>query len=198
LGGTGIFGIYLFLTFYLQKTLNFSPIATGAAFLPMVGGIMAITTVASATLLPRFGPKLVITAGMVVTAGAQFWLSYLEVGSSYATDVLPPLLIAGLGFGMVLAPAMQTATTGVRQSDAGVASATVNTMQQLGAAVGTALLSTIAGNAASRYLAEHGRDGAARAEAAVHSYTTAFVWGAVIFVVGAVICGVVLRPASRR
>lgn len=197
LGGAGIFGIYLFLTFYLQRTLDFSPIATGAAFLPMVGGIMAITTVATATLLPRFGPKLVITTGMVVTAGAQFWLSYLEVGSSYAADVLPPLLVAGLGFGMVLAPAMQTATMGVRQSDAGVASATVNTMQQLGAAVGTALLSTIAGNAASGYVADRGRTPTVLAEAAVHSYTTAFVWGAVIFAAGAVVCGAVLRPRAQ-
>lgn len=198
LGGAGIFGIYLFLTFYLQRTLDFSPIGTGVAFLPMVGGIMATTTVATATLLPRFGAKLVITTGMVVTAGAQFWLSYLEVGGDYATDVLPPLLIAGFGFGMVLAPAMQTATMGVRPADAGVASATVNTMQQLGAAVGTALLSTIAGNAASEYLSGRGRTPAALAEAAVHSYTTAFVWGAAIFLGGAVICGAVLRPVMPQ
>jgi len=193
LGGAGIFGIYLFLTFYLQRNLGFSPIATGAAFLPMIAGIMLTTISATNVLLPRFGAKSVITIGMVVTAGAQFWLSYLEVGSSYPADVLPPLVIAGFGFGMVLAPAMQTATLGVPPSDAGVASATVNSMQQVGAAVGIALLTTIAGNAASAYLSGRPPMPAVFAEAAVHSYTTAFVWGAAIFLAGALICGAILR-----
>lgn len=89
---------------------------------------------------------------MVATADVQFWLSYLQVGSTYAADVLPPLLVAGFGFGMVMAPAMQTATLGVPPSDAGIASATVNTMQQVGGSVGTALLAAIAANAASDYL----------------------------------------------
>lgn len=198
LSGVGIFAIYLFLTFYLQQNLDFSPIGTGLAFLPMVASIMLASTTSTAVLLPRFGARLLLTIGMATTAGAQFWLSYLKVGSTYPVDVLPPLLVAGLGFGMVMAPAMQTATLGVPPKDAGIASATVNTMQQVGGSVGIALLATIAANAASDYLSTHRPTPTSLAEAAVHSYTTAFVWGSAIFLSGAVICGLILRPGPPR
>ncbi|MGH3794154.1 MAG: MFS transporter [Pseudonocardiaceae bacterium] len=191
--GIGIFGIFLFLTFYLQQNLRFSPIRTGVAFLPMVAAIMISATSSTAVLLPRFGPKPLVAIGMTAAAGGLFWLSFLQVSSTYAANVLPALLVTGLGIGLAMSPAMQTAIVGVRPSDAGVASATVNTMQQVGGSVGTALLATIAGHAAADYLSSRRPNPQVIAEAAVHSYTTAFTWGAAIFLVGAVICGCILR-----
>lgn len=193
----GMFGIFLFLTFYLQQNLGLSPIRTGLAFLPMVGALMLTAISSTAALLPRFGAKPLVAIGMVVASSGLFWLSYLQVTSTYAADVLPALLVIGLGIGMAMAPAMQTATLGVAPSDAGVASATVNTMQQVGGSVGTALLATIASNAASDYLTGRTPTPAIAAEAAVHSYTTAFLWGSAIFLAGAVIAGSILRPGAR-
>jgi EmrB/QacA subfamily drug resistance transporter len=198
LTGVGIFGVFLFLTFYLQQNLGLSPIRTGVAFLPMVAGLMVSATSSTAVLLPRFGPRPLVAIGMSVAASGLFWLSYLQVGSTYAAGVLPQLLVTGFGLGMVMAPSIQTATTGVSPSDAGVASATVNTMQQVGGSVGTALLATIAGNAASDYLTGRAPTPDVLAEAAVHSYTTAFVWGSAIFLAGAVLCGAILRPGAHR
>ncbi len=194
--GVGMFGIFLFLTFYLQQNLGFSPIRTGVAFLPMVAGIMFSAISSTAVLLPRFGAKPLVATGMTVASGGLFGLSYLQVTSTYAAGVLPQLLVTGLGLGLAMAPAIQTATTGVAPSEAGVASATVNTMQQVGGSVGTALLATIAANAASDYLTGRTPSPAILAEAAVHSYTTAFAWGSAFFLAGAVICGVILRPGA--
>lgn len=191
--GIGMFGIFLFLTFYLQQNLHFSPIRTGLAFLPMVGAVMVSATSATAVLLPRFGPKPLVAIGMALAAGGLFWLSFLEVDSTYAANVLPALLLTGLGLGLGMSPAMQTAILGVNGEDAGVASATVNTMQQVGGSVGTALLATIAGNAATDYLSTHRPTPQVIAEASVHSYTTGFLWGAAIFLGGAVLCGSILR-----
>ncbi|MGH3905204.1 MAG: MFS transporter [Pseudonocardiaceae bacterium] len=190
--GVGMFGLFLFLTFYLQQNLRFSPIRTGLAFLPMVGTIMVSATSSTALLLPRFGPKPLVAIGMAAASGGLFWLSFLQVSSTYAADVLPPLMVAGLGFGLVMAPAIQTATMGVQRSDAGIASATVNTMQQVGGSIGTALLATIAGNSATSYLTGRIPTPDVLAQAAVHSYTTAFTWASVIFLAGALICGTIL------
>jgi EmrB/QacA subfamily drug resistance transporter len=195
--GIGLFGVFLFLTFYLQQNLRFSPVRTGLAFLPMVGAIMVSATSATAVLLPRFGPKPLVAIGMAASAGGLFWLSFLQVDSTYPAHVLPALLLTGLGLGLAMAPAMQTAIMGVEGADAGVASATVNTMQQVGGSVGTALLATIAGNAATEYLSTRRPSPQVVAEAAVHSYTTAFVWGAAIFLAGAVICGAILRYGAQ-
>jgi EmrB/QacA subfamily drug resistance transporter len=195
--GIGLFGVFLFLTFYLQQNLRFSPIRTGVAFLPMVAAVMVSATSSTAVLLPRLGPKPLVALGMTLSAGGLFWLSFLDVSSTYAANILPALLVTGLGLGLAMAPAMQTAIIGVAGSDAGVASATVNTMQQVGGSVGTALLATIAGNAATGYLSTHRPGPQVLAEAGVHSYTIAFLWGAAIFLGGAVVCGLILRPGAQ-
>src|SRR5258708_3682161 len=134
IAGSGIFGIFLFLTYYLQLTLRFSPVVTGVAFLPMVGCIMASANLANIVLMPRFGPKPLVAAGMLLAAGGLVWLTRIGVHSSYAADVLPPLLIIGTGLGQAIAPSINAGTFGVAPSDAGVASASVNTRQQLGGA----------------------------------------------------------------
>lgn len=176
--GAGMFGVFLFLTYYLQQTLGYSPLTTGLAFLPMVLMIMPASTIGQTRLLPRVGARPLLTLGMLLQATSMLMLTQVGLDSAYATDILPALLIGGLGLGLIMAPAMSTATLGVRPEDAGVASALVNTGQQVGGSIGTALLSTLAASAAEG-------SGASVAQAAVDGYTTAFAWAAAIFVAGA-------------
>jgi EmrB/QacA subfamily drug resistance transporter len=190
--GIGMFGVFLFLTYFLQQNLEFTPITSGIAFLPMVFSLMIGATTSTTVLLPRIGARPLVVAGMLLGAGGMAWLSRLSVESTYAGSVLGPLVLLGLGIGLSMAPSMNTATAGVEPRDAGVASATVNTAQQIGGSIGTALLSTIASSAVTSYLAGKTPTALVQAEAAVHSYTTAFTWIAVLFVAGAVICGLVL------
>jgi EmrB/QacA subfamily drug resistance transporter len=199
LSGAGMFGIFLFLTYYMQQTLGFSPVKTGLAFLPMTFTIVISATVGSTRLLPRFGPRPLIGGGMLVAAAGMLTLTQVGVDTAYSTHVLPGLLIIGAGLGMVFASAMATATFGVDAADAGVASAMVNTMQQIGGSIGTALLSTLAASAVTSELAGvAGRpDPAALAHAAVHGYTTAFWWAAGIYAVGAFVCASLLTAKSR-
>jgi EmrB/QacA subfamily drug resistance transporter len=200
--GAGMFGIFLFLTYYLQETLGYSPVTTGLAFLPMVGAIIVCANVANIVLLPRIGPKFVVASGMLAAAAGLAWLTRIGVHSSYTATVLPPLLLASAGLGFVMSPSMNTGTSGVAPSDAGIASAVVNTGQQVGGSIGTSLLNTMAASAAASYLASHlsprllvgGRPAPALVQLAeVHSYTVAFWWAAVLFAVGAVVAAVLFR-----
>jgi EmrB/QacA subfamily drug resistance transporter len=195
LSGIAIFGVFLFLTYYLQQNLGFSPIKCGLAFLPMTFSIMVSATTAQTKLLPKVGPRLLVAAGMLCGVVGMLYLTGIGAHSSYASHVLPALIIMGLGFGLIFAPAMSSATLGVDPRDAGVASAMVNTMQQIGGSIGTALLSTLAASATTSYLDGKGRPtNEVLAQAAVHGYTTAFYWSAAIFAVAAVICAAILRP----
>src|SRR3954453_16032437 len=146
--GAGMFGVFLFLTYYLQQTLGFSPLQSGLAFLPMMAVIMPTGAIGQTRLVPRFGARRLVTLGMVFGAVAMLLFSGVTVDSGYATHVLPGLLAMGLGLGLIMAPAMSAATLGVDRHDAGVASAMVNTGQQIGGSIGTALLSTLASGAA--------------------------------------------------
>ncbi|MER6264265.1 MFS transporter [Streptomyces sp900105245] len=192
--GAGMFGVFLFLTYYLQLNLGFSPTKTGVAFLPMVGALMVAAQLGTTVLVPRLGPKAVIPLGFAVATAGMAWLTGIGVGSHYVSAVLPQLVVIGVGLGLVMPPAMQLATGGVAAEDAGVASATVNAMQQVGGSIGTALLNTLAASAATDYLT--GRDATSelvRARATIESYTTAFWWSAVLFGAGAVIAFLLYR-----
>jgi len=193
IAGAGMFGVFLFLTFYLQDTLGFSPVQTGLAFLPMMPMIMLTSSLASTRLLPRFGPRALIVGGMLLAMAGMLLFARVSVDSSYVVHVLPGLIVSGLGMGLIFAPAMNTATAGVAGADAGVASAMVNTSQQVGGSIGTALLNTLSASAVSSYLASRQPNPAVIAEASVHGYTTAFWWSAGIFLLGAVVTGIVLR-----
>jgi EmrB/QacA subfamily drug resistance transporter len=194
LSGIAIFGVFLFLTYYLQQSLGFSPIQSGAAFLPMTFAIMLSATTAQTRLLPRTGARPLVGLGMLLGATGMLYLTGIGPHSSYAVHVLPALIVMGLGFGLIFAPAMSSATLGVAPTDAGVASAMVNTMQQIGGSIGTALLSTLAASATTSYIDGHGRTPDVLAQAAVHGYTTAFYWSAAIFLIAAVACTALLRP----
>jgi hypothetical protein len=177
----------------------------GVAFLPMAGAIIVSANLANIVLLPRTGPRWLVAPGMLAAAAGLAWLTRIGVHSSYTADVLPPLLLTSTGLGFVMSPSMNTGTSGVAPSDAGAASAVVNTGQQVGGSIGTSLLNTMAASAAAGYLASHlsprlmigGHPAPALVELAqVHSYTTAFWWAAGMFAAGAVLAALLLRPGA--
>jgi EmrB/QacA subfamily drug resistance transporter len=194
--GAGMFGVFLFLTYYLQQSLGYSPLKTGIAFLPLTGALV-VTAGLSTRMVPRTGPRPVVAAGMVLSALGLVLLAQLGVHASYATQVLPGLTIIGAGIGLVFPPATDLATLGVDASDAGVASALVNTTTQVGGSLGTALLNTLAATAASSFVAGKQPTTALLAHAAVHGYTTAFWWAAGIFAIGALLTVLLLRGRAR-
>jgi len=197
LSAVGMFGIFLFLTYYLQLSLRYSPDKTGLAFLPMVAATMASSTTCSGALMPRLGPRPLVPVGMLAGAGGLVLLAtQLGLQASYPGQILPALVLTGAGLGIVFGCAMNTATYGANRADAGVASAMVNTNQQVGGSIGTALLNTIAASALTSYLLAHGHAPLAVAGAAVHSYIVAFWVSAGILACSAVVCGLVLPSGT--
>jgi EmrB/QacA subfamily drug resistance transporter len=188
-----MFGAFLFLTYYLQRNKGFSPIEAGLAFLPLTAMVTTTAVFVSAVLLRRVGPRPLLTGGMLLAAAAMAWLAQLEPGSSYAADVLPALIVMGLAFGSIIAPGIATATHGVAPHEAGVASALVNTMQQVGGSVGTSLLSSIFAGAATAYVGDRRPTPQLLTDAAVHGYTVAFWVAAGTFAVGALLVGATMR-----
>jgi MFS family permease len=186
----GMFGLFLFLTYYLQLSKGFSPVKSGLAFLPMVACIILMSNMSSLFLLPRLGPRRLIPAGMTLGCLGMVGLSRIEPGSGYAIHVLPFIMLIGLGMGSVVAPSMNVATRGVNPADAGIAGALVNTSQQIGGSIGTAVLSTVVASAAAGY---HGSPIAA----ATHGYAIAFGVAAVIFATGAALALLVMPSEPR-
>ena len=203
----GVFGIFLFLAFYLQTTLGYSPLVTGLAFLPFPAAVVASVNVGQIVLMPRTGPKPLVGLGLLIAAGGMVWLTRIGVHSGYASAILGPLLVTGLGIGQVTAPAVNTGTYGVAPYDAGVAAATVNVGQQAGGSIGTSLLNTMVASATASYLASHLNPGTILAghpsaalvqQSLVHGYVVGFWWTAGIFAAGAVVCGTLLRRGPLR
>jgi len=192
----GIFGVFLFLTYYLQGTLGFSPVKTGLAFLPMVAALATMAQVSNRVLLPKLGPRIIVPIGLLIDAVAMYLLHLVGLHSSYVSHVLPFIILLGLGFGLSLAPTFSTGTLGLRPHDAGVGSAALNTSQQVGGSIGTALLNTLAAGAAAAYLVGRTASTANLKMAALHSYTTAFLWSSLIFVVGAVVAWLILERGN--
>jgi EmrB/QacA subfamily drug resistance transporter len=196
--GAGIFGVFLFLTYYLQLTLHYSPVRTGVAFLPMIAALMVAAQLATITLLPRIGPRPIVPVGMAMGAVGLVWLTRLDLHSSYGLHVLPPTLILGFGMGLIFAPGMAMATYGVKPNDAGVASAMVNTSQQVGGSIGVALLSTLSASAATNYAKGKVPSPAVTAQAQLHSYSTAYWWAAAFFALGFLLCTALYRSGAPK
>lgn len=193
----GMFAVFLFLTYYLQVSLNYSAVMTGVAFLPMTGSLIVVASMATTVLVPRVSSRVLIPVGMALAAVGMYLLTGIGLDTPYAAHVLPATILLGLGLGLVFAPGFSLATLGVQARDSGVASAAVNTVQQIGGSIGTALLNTIAATAAGGYAVSHAmsqRPAVLAANAQIHSYTTTFWWAAGIFLVGAVLAAIVLRP----
>jgi EmrB/QacA subfamily drug resistance transporter len=198
-----MFGTFLFLTYYLQVVKGFSPIKSGFAFLPMVAGMMVGSTQIGTRLMTRVPARFLMGPGFLVAAAGMLLMTQLEIGSSYASTILPAMVLLGLGMGTAFMPAMSLATLGVEPRDAGVASAMVNTSQQVGGAIGTALLNTIAASATTAYIKDHIAGAATKSQqqlvqsqGMVHGYTNA-IWFAVGMLVLAALVVLTLVNAGR-
>ncbi len=198
-GVIATFGMFLFLTYYMQDTLHYSPVLTGLAYLPMIVVLIGSAQLATNVLLPRFGPKVMVATGMLIGAVAMLLLTRIGLHSSYVTAILPSLVILGIGMGQIMAPSASVATVGLT-SDAGIASAMVNTSQQVGGSVGTALLNTLAASAVTAYALANRSTATSvatlQAQATVHGYHVVFACAAVFLVAGAVIAGLLLRRGA--
>ena len=201
LAAIGMFGVFLFLTYYLEETLGYSAVKTGLAFLPLTLILVVVAAVGNVILLTRVSPKIAVPIGLLLGAAGMALLTRIGLHADYVSDVLPTLLLVGFGLGLVFAPAFTLGTLGVDRNDAGVASATINVAQQIGGSIGTSLLNTIAATAAASYITAHAASitSAAskqlvEANALINSYHTVFWVAAGIYVGAAVICGLLLRP----
>jgi EmrB/QacA subfamily drug resistance transporter len=184
LAAVGMFSMYLFLAYYLQRTLGFSPVLAGVAFLPMAVSVAVGSAASGAALVPRFGIRLPVTAGSALAAAGFLYLTGIGAEAAYATSVLPGLLLAGLGLGAVFGSAMSSAADGVPPAQAGIASATVNTTQQIGGSIGIAVLTSFS-------LAASGTGGE------IAGYHAAF-WGAAVALAAAAVVAGVLYPRPVR
>jgi hypothetical protein len=159
-------------------------VKSGLAFLPFSAGIVVAAGIAS-NLLPRIGPRPLMVGGSAAAAVGMAWFTRITVDSGYLLHVLPAEIVMSLGMGFAFVALSSTALVGVDDRDAGVASALVNTTQQVGGSLGTALLNTIAASATATYVASHGAAGAAAGT--VHGYTVAFTWGLGALILAAVV-----------
>jgi EmrB/QacA subfamily drug resistance transporter len=190
---TGMFGTFLFLTYLLQTIDHYSALKTGVAFLPLlVLNGLAATQLAS-RLMPHVRTRLLVVPGLLLSAAGVALFTTLTPGASYVTHVLPSEILLGIGLGLAIVPCISTATQNANPKDVGVTSAMTNTSQQIGASIGTALLNTIAAAATATYLAAHRQGAHLLATATVHGYATASAWAAGIFVLAAVIAGVLIN-----
>jgi MFS family permease len=195
--GAACFGALLMLTYYLQQTLHYSPIKAGLAFLPLMVTYLPAANLGT-RLLPRIGARTLLPAGMLLAGGSFAWLTVLGTSATYVTNLGLPFLVMGAGVGLVFPPALTMATFAVLPHDTGVASALVSAFNQIGASVGTALLSTVSATAAASYLSDHVHTPASAAASAVHGYTTGFWVSVAILLAGAVICVAVLPSRAVR
>ena len=188
--GSGLFGMFLFLSITFQLVYHYSPVRSGLAFLPFSFGV-GISAGMASKLLPRFGARPVSFIGLLMASAGLGLLTQLTDHSDYTTEILPALLVMSLGMGLVFVPLSATALFAVGNHDAGVASAVLNTCQQIGGALGTALLNTIATTATTAYVVSNnitpGPKGELPPAALIHGFTHAFVWSAGIILVGAVV-----------
>ena len=190
--GAGLFGMFLFLAYFFQGILQYSPIKAGLLFLPFSVGVGISAGIASQAL-PRFGPRYVSCIGLIMATAGMLLLTQLEPTSAYVSDILPALMVLSLGMGLVFVPISATALFGVGNHDAGVASAVLNTAQQIGGALGTAFLNTIAVTATANYFVDNMIDPADPANAGAmpvaltEGFTTAFTWSAGFMILGALI-----------
>lgn len=193
LAQVGMFGFYLFLTYYLQQVLGLTPFMAGVAFVPVAVGIGGGATVIVGKLLHRVGTRWLVVPGLLAAACGFALLTLItpEASNPYLLYVLPAQVLIGVGLGCALSPAFNLATARVRAEDSGIASAVVNASQQVGGAFGTALFNTVATAAAASYVARSGS--ADRLEATVHGYIIGLAVGLGCFLVAAVAAGVMLR-----
>jgi EmrB/QacA subfamily drug resistance transporter len=195
--GLGVIGMFLLMTYYLQSILDYSPLRAGLAFLPFVGGVVVSAAVVSNIGLRRLGPKVLVPTGMLIAAAGALWLTHLGVQGSYAVDVAPALILIGLGASAVLIPGFNLGPNGAGEANTGVASALVNSSNQIGGSLGAALLNTVAASATGRYLATRAPTRAVVLAASVHGDSVAFIVLTGLFVAGALVTAVLYPNRAR-
>jgi len=188
----GFLPMFFFLTLYMQTVLGYSPIQTGVAYLPLTGGFIIAAGISS-QLFARIGTKPVVVLGTLIAAGGLYWLSRIPVGGAYLSDILPGLLVVSLGMGGVFTGLTTAANAGVDEDKAGLAAGLLNTGQQLGAALGLAILSALA-TAETKSMLHGGHDTVA--QAAAHGYQRALLVGAFIVLAATVVA--FLTPNTRQ
>jgi EmrB/QacA subfamily drug resistance transporter len=193
--GIGIFSMFLFLTYFFQAVLGYSALKSGMLFLPFSAGVIVSAGIAS-QLLPRFGPRFVTFGGFILAISGLFWFTKMAADTSYVSGILPPMILISLGMGLIFVPLSATALYAVGDHDAGVASAVLNTSQQIGGSVGIAFLNTIATSATAAYIVANQLQGPTP-DALVEGFTDAFGWSAIILV-GAAIIWVSLVNMSKK
>jgi EmrB/QacA subfamily drug resistance transporter len=194
--GISLFGVFLFLAYFLQQNLGYSPIRAGLAFMPLNITIMVVAGAAAGVLLPKLGPRTLIVGGLLLAALGMAVLAQIDSGSGYLS-VLPALFLIGAGAGLLFTTTFATATLGVDERDMGVASAMLNTAQQIGGSVGTALLSTLFASAVADFAAQNPGPQVV-VEASIRGYTTVFWWAAALTFLGALISFVLMRSSSAQ
>ncbi|GHG81381.1 MFS transporter [Streptomyces griseocarneus] len=201
LAGIAMFGLFLFLTYYLQVVRGYSPVRTGLAFLPMIFAMIMGSTQIGARLMTRVPARFLMGPGFLLAAVGMVVLTQIDLDTSYTTVILPGLVLMGIGMGTAFMPAMSLSTHGVQARDAGVASAMVNTSQQVGGAIGTALLNTIAASATTDYFKSHMASGTdpklLTFQSMVHGYSTAVWWAVGILVLSALIALVAINAGHQ-
>jgi EmrB/QacA subfamily drug resistance transporter len=195
LGQAGVFALFLFLTYYFQGVLGYSPVKTGLAFLPMMVTVAVVATVTQSVLVQRLTMRAIVAGGLTIGGAGAALLTRAGASSHYASWVLPGLILAGAGIGSAIVSAVALAQMGVEPRDAGAAGALNNVSQQLGAALGIAVMSTFVATASSNYLADHGS--AAAVDATVHGFTVGYWWAAGAFWAGAILAGALIRGGTR-
>jgi EmrB/QacA subfamily drug resistance transporter len=197
----GMFGAFLFLTYYLQVVLRYSPLQAGLAFLPLTLASQAGSWGIASVLMPRVPARWIMAPGALTAAAGMLILTQIQVNSGYLTHVLPAEILLGIGIACVMAPAFNVGTRGVDPRQAGVAAATVNAATQIGASLGIAVLNTIAASATAAYLAGVHPSPGLLNQALVHGYAVAASWAAGVLVLGAITTAILInagRPIPTR
>lgn len=197
--GAGLFAMFLFLTYYLQLNLGYSPLKAGFAFLPFSAGII-LTAGVVANLLPKVGPKPLMVGGLTLATAGMMLLTQIGQDTSFWTHVFPAEVLLSVGMACVFVPASSLALLDVGEHDAGVASAVLNTSQQIGGSLGTALLNTLFAGAVTAYLTENARSAAdaqrLAPEAFISGYHVAFFWGGILLAM-ALVTAITLVTARK-
>jgi EmrB/QacA subfamily drug resistance transporter len=188
-----LFSMFFFISLYMQNVLGFSPIETGLAYLPLAVGII-ISAGASAGLVTRFGFKPVLVSGLIVTAAGLVWFSQVDADGSYVGDVLFPSLLAAVGLGLAFVSMTVAAVSGVETHETGLASGLINTSQQIGGALGLAILATVANSKIDDVAAS----GASQAVALTEGFQSAFLVGGGIAIAGAILAQVLVSSRASR
>jgi EmrB/QacA subfamily drug resistance transporter len=190
--GGSLISMFFFITLYLQQVLGYSPLETGLAYLPMALTIIVVAGIAS-QLVTRLGVRPVLMLGMALTSLALVWFSRVSVDGGFAVDVLGPSILAGAGLGMAIVPDTVAAMMGVRPEESGLASGLINTSQQIGGAIGLAVLASVANSRTGEVLASSGGDTAALPNALTEGFQVAFLVGAFLAALGLVLTLVLIR-----